>query len=143
MQIALRVSRQQLFGVKNSTQNERTNLNNESYGECCTNRDHAYIRIHRNNVLYNRKGDRRRYRYTLYYLREIDRVIEERERGIRVMTNKSQILFIIAALLAVMSEAFVSRPMLMNRADTKLHLKTTGMYLLYIYLYCHRYFWLS
>ena len=52
------------------------------------------------------------------------------------MTNKSQILFIIAALLAVMSEAFVSRPMLMHRAGTKLHLKTTGMYLLYIYLYC-------
>ena len=44
-----------------------------------TNRDHAYIRIHRNNVLYNRKGDRRRYRYTLYYLREIDRV-KRRER---------------------------------------------------------------
>ena len=60
-------------------------------------------------------------------------MIEER----RVMTNKSQILFIIAALLAVMSEAFVSRPMLMHRAGTKLHLKTTGMYLLYIYLYCH------
>ena len=53
------------------------------------------------------------------------------------MTNKSQILFIIAALLAVISEAFVSTPsMLMHRADTKLHLKTTGMYLLYIYLYC-------
>ena len=82
MQIALRVSRQQLFGVKcqkQHTKDERTNLNNESYGECCTNRDHAYIRIHKNNVLYNRKGDRRRYRYTLYYLREIDRVIEERE----------------------------------------------------------------
>ena len=59
------------------------------------------------------------------------------------MTNKSQILFIIAALLAVMSEAFVSRPMLMHRAGTKLHLKATGMYLLYIYLYCHRYFCFS